>query len=408
MHPARFRNFVSRTIVGASLVLGALPAFAFVVDIPHPAPVVDLTGTLTGVQEAALQDKIANIDAQTGAQVEILMVPSTGEETAQSYSWRVAETWRPGHGQSKGIVVVIAKNDHASFIQVGTGLDSIITSELAHNIAHNAMTPSFKAHDFYGGLDHGLDSLGSLIAANTMPVSNQASPVVDEPSVPAQHFQPSVQPVPVMTPSVEVITSRNALKETAASTLYAGLVFVVVALIFWAGYRIVFGGSARKSQRTSTTTIASTTRSSLGTTSKSVSQVTGRVSSDAQSANSASATSTGSASRTGHDALFGKDFDHRKARPSPAVQSAPSRPARSQPVSSVSSSTSRSRTSSTSSSSRNNDDDFARGYATGSLLSSSRDDDSRRSPSSDSDTSNDTSYSTDSFSGSGGGDSWSD
>jgi uncharacterized membrane protein YgcG len=393
--------------VTVSVALSALPAFAFV-DIPHPAPVVDMTGTLTGAQEAALQDKIAHIDAQTGAQIEILLIPSTGEETAQSYSWRVAEAWRPGHGQSKGIVVVLAKNDHASFIQVGTGLESIVTSELAHNIAHNAMTPSFKAHDFYGGLDHGLDSIGSLIAANTVPVSNQASPGAEEPSASAEHIRASVQPVPVLTPSVEVTTSRDALNESGLSAVYTGLVFVAAALICWAAYRIVFGGSSRNSRQASSTTFSTTSRSSLGTTSKSVSQVTGRVSSDAQSANSASATSTGSASRTGHDALFGKDFDHRKARPSPAVQSAPSRPARSQPVSSVSSSTSRSRTSSTSSSSRNNDDDFARGYVTGSLLSSSRDDDSRRSPSSDSDTSNDTSYSTDSFSGSGGGDSWSD
>lgn len=406
MISTRFKPLLARTLCTAALALGSLSAFAFV-DVPNPAPVVDLTGTLATPQKQALTDKLARIDSQSGTEIELLMIPTTGDESVQSYAWRVAEAWRPGHqGLNRGLVVVIAKNDHHSYIQVGRGLEQAITSDVATGLAKN-MTPFFRSGDFYGGLDHGVDEMASLAATVSAPAPAQAevSPT-NQPATQtaADTGQPAMQQDPGVAPATPAVASTSAAAE-GSSVIFMGIATVALLVITVAFARIIFRSIKRSSKSGSQTRRASSGLASYSSL---------RPSPPAQSAQPyrrataptptpkptptptpsapAAAPRSSAASTSSNEALFGNDFamrNSRNARPSstPAPTATPSvrrsmvddsnrRPVTNRPVSTPSTPSGfRSRpSSSTTSGSRSNDDGFTAGFVAGSL-SASRDSD---------------------------------
>lgn len=213
------RLLLSSAVLASALTLTSLAAHAFV-DIPNAAPVVDLTGTLTEQQQQALTTKIADIDSRTGTEVAMLMVPTTGEESVQSYSWRVAEAWKPGHeGVNRGLVVVIAKNDRKSYLQVGRGLDQVIPSEQAIQLAKN-MSPFFRKGQYYEGLDKDLDDVAALAA--TLPAPDGMT---------SQQPQEALQAAPAPAPATPADAIPNAAGDPLDFIFKYGMPLIGLALL---------------------------------------------------------------------------------------------------------------------------------------------------------------------------------
>jgi uncharacterized protein len=152
----------------------ALAATAFAQDVlPVPAlsgRVIDQTATLSTAQSAALSDKLAAIEAETGSQVVVLLVPTTQPEDIASYGQRVADQWKIGRRDvGDGLVVIVAKNDRVVRIEVAKTLEGAIPDLAAKRVISEQITPAFRAGDFAGGLDAGIDRLASLIKGEALP-----------------------------------------------------------------------------------------------------------------------------------------------------------------------------------------------------------------------------------------------
>ncbi len=79
------------------------------------ARVTDLTGTLTAAQQAELEQKLRDFEARKGAQIAVLLVPTTAPEEIEQYSIRVVEAWKLGRKRvDDGALLIIAKNDRAA------------------------------------------------------------------------------------------------------------------------------------------------------------------------------------------------------------------------------------------------------------------------------------------------------
>ena len=106
--------------------------------IPVPAlsgPVIDLTGTLSAAQIQQLSQKLQTLHQQYGAQMQVLIVPTTQPEDAFSYSLRVFEKWQLGTKEKDdGLLLLIAKNDRKSQIQTGYGLEGVIPDIVARSL----------------------------------------------------------------------------------------------------------------------------------------------------------------------------------------------------------------------------------------------------------------------------------
>jgi uncharacterized protein len=134
------------------------------------ARVTDLTGTLTAGQQTALDQKLASFEAAKGVQLAVLIVPTTQPETIEEYSIRVVDQWKLGRkGVDDGALLIVAKDDHKVRIEVGRGLEGVLTDALSNRILEETLKPAFRQGGFYGGIDAGLDQMMKLIQGEPLP-----------------------------------------------------------------------------------------------------------------------------------------------------------------------------------------------------------------------------------------------
>jgi uncharacterized protein len=137
---------------------------------PLTAHVLDATATLDDSQKAALEARLAALEAAKGSQVVVLMLSSTAPEDIASYANRVGNTWKIGRkGVGDGVLVVVAKDDRKMRIEVAKTLEGAIPDLAAKQIIDEALTPRFKAGDYAGGLDAGVTQLAARIQGEPLP-----------------------------------------------------------------------------------------------------------------------------------------------------------------------------------------------------------------------------------------------
>ena len=132
--------------------------------------VTDLTATLSADQVAALDGKLAAFEAQKGSQIAVLILPTTQPEDIAQFGIRVAERWKIGRAKvDDGVILIVAKDDRTLRLEVGYGLEGAIPDAIAKRVIAETITPYFKAGDFYGGIDAGVQQLMRLIEGEPLP-----------------------------------------------------------------------------------------------------------------------------------------------------------------------------------------------------------------------------------------------
>ena len=159
-----------RAALGFFLLLCALSAWAQVAVPELSRRVTDLTATLSADQVAALDSKLAAFEAQKGSQIAVLILPTTQPEDIAQFGIRVAEQWKIGRAKvDDGVILIVAKDDRTLRLEVGYGLEGAIPDAIAKRVIAETITPYFKAGDFYGGIDAGVQQLMRLIEGEPLP-----------------------------------------------------------------------------------------------------------------------------------------------------------------------------------------------------------------------------------------------
>jgi len=134
------------------------------------ARVSDYTGTLDPAQRQSLEDELAALEKAKGAQVGVLIVPSTQPEDIAQYGIRVGEAWKLGRkGTDDGVILIVAKDDRRVRIEVGKGLEGAIPDAAAARIIREYVAPRFRGNDYYGGVHDALGALTKLINDEPLP-----------------------------------------------------------------------------------------------------------------------------------------------------------------------------------------------------------------------------------------------
>ena len=137
---------------------------------PLTARVTDLTGTLAAGEQQSLEQHLAALEARTGSQLAVLVVPTTAPEVIEQYSIRVVDAWRLGReGIDDGVLLLIAKNDRKLRIEVGRGLEGAIPDAIAKRIIDTQITPAFRDGRFADGLRQGIDAIVARIEGEPLP-----------------------------------------------------------------------------------------------------------------------------------------------------------------------------------------------------------------------------------------------
>lgn len=156
--------------MSCALLLVLSPAFAQLAVPALTAHVVETTGTLNAQQVQQLESKLSAFETSSGAQVVLLLVPTTQPEDIASYANRVANDWKIGRKDiGDGLLVIVAINDRTVRLEVAKTLEGAIPDLAAKRIIEQAITPRFKQGDFAGGLDAGADQIMALIKGEALP-----------------------------------------------------------------------------------------------------------------------------------------------------------------------------------------------------------------------------------------------
>lgn len=132
--------------------------------------VTDLTGTLSPDERASLTASLTALEKDKGAQVAIVMLPTTQPEAIEQFSIRLADAWKIGRkGVDDGVIIIVAKNDRKMRIEVGYGLEGAIPDAIAKRIVAEQMGPRFREGDFAGGLKAAVATLDKVIRGEPLP-----------------------------------------------------------------------------------------------------------------------------------------------------------------------------------------------------------------------------------------------
>lgn len=145
-------------------------AFATQIPVPETSRYVnDLTGTLTNNEVNTLTNQIKALTQKSQAQLVVLVVETTGDETIEKYATRVFDSWKPGNkDRDDGILLLVAWQDHTVRIEIGYGLEGVITDAQSGQIIRNSIIPAFKNGDLAGGLQKGISDIESRLTGNDL------------------------------------------------------------------------------------------------------------------------------------------------------------------------------------------------------------------------------------------------
>ena len=159
----------------AEFLLAATMPWVAAAQSQQPIPalaarVTDLTGTLTPAERSALEEKLSAFEARKGAQIAVLVVPTTQPEAIEQYSIRVVDAWKLGREKpDDGALLLVALQDRALRIEVGRGLEGALTDLVSNRIITETITPRFREGDFAGGISAGVDRMISVVDGEPVP-----------------------------------------------------------------------------------------------------------------------------------------------------------------------------------------------------------------------------------------------
>ncbi len=162
----------------ASIISFFVAVSLFALEVPswHNQPVIDKANILSERQEQELDSYLQTVNDQTGVQMAILTINSLGGESLESYSMKVAETWKLGQkGKDNGALLVIAMKEHKVRIEVGYGLEGTLTDIKSGLIIRNVITPQFKKGNYAKGISEGIKNMVGVATNNTDIISENVS-----------------------------------------------------------------------------------------------------------------------------------------------------------------------------------------------------------------------------------------
>lgn len=134
-------------------------------------PVIDQADILSPEAEKALDDKLRRYWDQKETAIVVATVPSLKSETIEAAANRMFNDWGIGDADTnRGVLLLIAPEERKLRIEVGCGLETVLSSEVAAGIIREAIRPRFSAGDFDAGTSAGVDALITRIdTANVAP-----------------------------------------------------------------------------------------------------------------------------------------------------------------------------------------------------------------------------------------------
>ncbi len=109
---------------------------------------------------------ISELQQKTKADIAVVTVNSLEGDTIENSAVKIGRDYKVGSKEKdNGVVFLIAPNEREARIEVGYGLENVITNSVADNIMNNTIIPNFKSNNYSNGIYEGVVRLANTIAS---------------------------------------------------------------------------------------------------------------------------------------------------------------------------------------------------------------------------------------------------
>ncbi|CAN5336688.1 hypothetical protein BH09PSE4_BH09PSE4_10920 [soil metagenome] len=128
---------------------------------PLTGRVVDAAHLLSPEQVALLEQQSADIEKASTRQFVVATIPDLQGYPIEDYGYQLGRAWKIGQGEANnGILLIVAPNEKKVRIEVGYGLEPIMTDALSSTIIQNDILPKFRDGDMPAGIMAGANAIG--------------------------------------------------------------------------------------------------------------------------------------------------------------------------------------------------------------------------------------------------------
>jgi uncharacterized protein len=137
-------------------------------QIPAPeARVHDGAGLLSANQRSKLEALSRDVEQATTAELAIVTVPSLNGKTVDEFANEWFNDWGIGKDEvNNGVLLLVAPQERRVRIEVGYGLEALLTDGKCGEILDSAVVPRFRAEDFPGGIVAGAERIADELLRN--------------------------------------------------------------------------------------------------------------------------------------------------------------------------------------------------------------------------------------------------
>jgi uncharacterized protein len=107
-----------------------------------------------------LEDRLVQLEKDTTAEVAVVTINTIEGQNIDDYANKLFNKWGIGKkDKNNGILFLIDLGDRKTRIEVGYGLESVITDEVAQNILDNKVLPQFTIQNYENGILNGTQAI---------------------------------------------------------------------------------------------------------------------------------------------------------------------------------------------------------------------------------------------------------
>lgn len=142
-----------------------LPHLACALEVPQlRGRVNDYAAMLSPEVSQRLEQTLADFESSDSTQIVVLTINSLEGESLENYSIKVADAWQIGRSKlDNGAILLIAKQEHKIRIEVGRGLEGVLTDLVSGRIIRGDIAPYFKNNNFDAGITAGVSSIIKVV-----------------------------------------------------------------------------------------------------------------------------------------------------------------------------------------------------------------------------------------------------
>ena len=112
-----------------------------------------------------MSSKLAEFETKTTGQLVVVTLKSLQGTSIEDYGYQLGRHWGIGQKEkNSGALLIVVPSERKVRIEVGYGLEGQLTDAVSKLIIENAIVPRFRAGDFAGGINRGVDDIIQALA----------------------------------------------------------------------------------------------------------------------------------------------------------------------------------------------------------------------------------------------------